>query len=111
MNEIVHSVKGVAGYMSDITSASKEQSAGIEEVNQAVMQMDEMTQQNAALVEQAAAAAEAMQNQAVKLVNLIGAFRLVSGAQTKHINRAPVNNPHGGLRKLPQKPQVRMLGT
>lgn len=109
MNEIVHSVKGVAGYMSDITFASKEQSAGIEEVNKAVIQMDEMTQQNSALVEQAAAAAETMQNQAAKLVQLISAFRLVTGVQTKQINRIPVTKPHSGLRTLPQKPQLRTI--
>ena len=61
MTEIVTSVQGVAGFMREITAASQEQSTGIEEVNQAVMQMDEATQQNAALVEQAAAAAESMQ--------------------------------------------------
>src|SRR5450830_457030 len=58
MNEIVTSVKHVANIMSEITAAGQEQSTGIEEVNRAITQMDEMTQQNAALVEQAAADAE-----------------------------------------------------
>jgi len=80
MEEIVASVKQVAGYMSDITSASQEQSAGIEQVNQAITQMDEVTQQNAALVEEAAAAAEDMQSQATKLAELVNTFKLVSGA-------------------------------
>ncbi|MDQ9168786.1 methyl-accepting chemotaxis protein [Oxalobacteraceae bacterium R-40] len=78
MEEIVASVKQAAGFMADITKASREQSAGIEQVNQAVAQMDETTQQNAALVEQASAAATDMQNQAAKLVQLVSSFKLVS---------------------------------
>lgn len=98
MDEIVTSVKNVAGYMSEITSASKEQSAGIEEVNQAVTQMDEVTQQNAALVEQAAAAAETMQVQATKLTHLVGEFRLVAGGQTMQFDRLPsVNTARGTM--------------
>ncbi|MDA8327920.1 MAG: methyl-accepting chemotaxis protein [Betaproteobacteria bacterium] len=102
MDEIVTSVKNVAGYMSEITSASKEQSAGIEEVNQAVTQMDEVTQQNAALVEQAAAAAETMQEQATKLTHLVGEFRLVAGGQAMQLDRSPsVNTARGAMRALP----------
>ena len=76
MEEIVTSVKHVADIMSEITSASQEQSDGIEQVNQAISQMDEMTQQNAALVEQAAAAAQSMQDQAVELSHAVSIFRL-----------------------------------
>ncbi|HTN65495.1 MAG TPA: methyl-accepting chemotaxis protein [Burkholderiaceae bacterium] len=79
MQQIVASVKRVAGYITDITSASREQSAGIEQVNQAITQMDDVTQQNAALVQQAAAAAESLQTQAVKLAQLVDAFKLVAG--------------------------------
>src|SRR5450756_2164860 len=61
MNEIVTAVKRVTDIMAEIAAASDEQSAGIEQVNQAIMQMDDVTQQNAALVEEAAAAAESMQ--------------------------------------------------
>ncbi|WP_413436799.1 methyl-accepting chemotaxis protein [Sulfuriferula sp. GW1] len=85
MGDIVTSVELVTDIMSGIATASQQQSAGIEQVNQAVGQMDEMTQQNAALVEQAAAAAESMQDQAVKLAQLVGAFKLVSGAQAASI--------------------------
>jgi len=81
MDEIVSSVKRVTDIMSEIAAASQEQSAGIEQVNQAITQMDEVTQQNAALVEQAAAASESMQGQAMKLTELVGAFRLVQGGQ------------------------------
>ncbi|WP_324781120.1 methyl-accepting chemotaxis protein [Thiobacillus sedimenti] len=79
MNEIVTSVKRVAAIMAEIASASHEQSDGIEQVNQAVGQMDEITQQNAALVEEAAAASETMQMQARKLAELVDVFRLVDG--------------------------------
>ncbi|MDP2025163.1 PAS domain-containing methyl-accepting chemotaxis protein [Sulfuriferula sp.] len=85
MGDIVTSVDLVTDIMSGIATASQQQSAGIEQVNQAVGQMDEMTQQNAALVEQAAAAAESLQDQAVKLAQLVGAFKLVSGAQAASI--------------------------
>jgi hypothetical protein len=62
--------------MSEITAASQEQSSGIEEVNRAIAQMDEMTQQNAALVEQAAASAESMQEQSVRLAQAVAVFKL-----------------------------------
>jgi len=80
MDEIVTSVKRVTDIMSEIAAASHEQSAGIEQVNQAVGQMDEMTQQNAALVEEAAAAAESPREQAVKLAEAVSVFR-VEGVQ------------------------------
>ncbi len=76
MDEIVGSIKHVTEIMSDITSASKEQSTGIEQVNQAVTQMDEVTQQNAALVEQAAAAAASLEQQAHELVGAISIFNV-----------------------------------
>jgi methyl-accepting chemotaxis protein len=79
MTEIVSSVKRVADIMGEITAASQEQSSGIEEVNRAIGQMDEMTQQNAALVEQAAAAAESLQNQALQLAQAVSVFQLGEG--------------------------------
>jgi methyl-accepting chemotaxis protein-1 (serine sensor receptor) len=81
MEQIVTSVKHVADIMSEITAASQEQSAGIGEINQAITQMDEMTQQNAALVEQAAAAAESMQEQAALLAEAVAAFKMDDGAR------------------------------
>ncbi|HSJ81401.1 MAG TPA: hypothetical protein VK910_09290, partial [Thiobacillus sp.] len=74
------SVKRVTDIMSEIAAASQEQSSGIEQVNQAIAQMDDVTQQNAALVEEAAAAAESMQDQAAKLAEAVGVFKLDSGA-------------------------------
>ncbi|MFZ6747612.1 methyl-accepting chemotaxis protein [Undibacterium sp. Ren11W] len=76
MDEIVTSVQHVADIMSEISAASQEQSSGIEQVNLAITQMDEMTQQNAALVEQAAAAAESMEEQAYELATAVSVFKL-----------------------------------
>ena len=78
MQEVVDAVKRVTDIMGEITSASVEQSQGIEQVNAAVTQMDEMTQQNAALVEEAAAAAESLQDQAGSLVQAVSVFRTAS---------------------------------
>ncbi|MEG0886567.1 MAG: methyl-accepting chemotaxis protein, partial [Janthinobacterium sp.] len=77
MGDIEQSVRQVAGYMADITAASQEQSEGIEQINHAITQMDDVTQQNAALVEQAAAAAADMQQQAVQLATLVDSCQLV----------------------------------
>ncbi|HYD97415.1 MAG TPA: methyl-accepting chemotaxis protein [Noviherbaspirillum sp.] len=76
MEEIVASIKRVAGIVEEIAIASSDQSAGIEQVNEAMMQMDKVTQQNAALVEEAAAAAEALQEQAQSLAEVVSVFRL-----------------------------------
>jgi methyl-accepting chemotaxis protein len=76
MEEIVSSIRRVADIMSDISAASIEQSSGIEQVNLAVTQMDENTQKNAALVEQAAAAAESLEEQARHLLDAVSIFRL-----------------------------------
>src|SRR5450830_312174 len=80
MDEVVASVKRVTDVMGEITAASQEQSSGIEEVNRAITQMDETTQQNAALVEQAAAAAQSLQDQAQRLTQVVSVFKL-DGAQ------------------------------
>lgn len=76
MDEVVQSVKRMTSLMSEIASASAEQTTGIEQVNLAVGQMDEVTQQNAALVEEASAAAQAMAEQATSLSKVVGIFRL-----------------------------------
>ena len=79
MSEVVTSVQRVTTIMADISNAGDEQSLGIEQINKAVIEMDGVTQQNAALVEQAAAAAEALQQQAVNLERVVSVFR-VDGA-------------------------------
>jgi methyl-accepting chemotaxis protein len=76
MQEIVDSVRRVTDIMSEITAASVEQSVGIEQVNQAITEMDAVTQQNAALVEEAAAAAESLQGQAEHLTQVVGVFKI-----------------------------------
>ncbi len=75
MSEIVSSVRQVAGIMNEITHASQEQSIGIGQVNDAITEMESITQQNAALVEQAAAAAESLQQQAERLWEAVSVFR------------------------------------
>jgi len=76
MSEVVDSVKRVTDIVAEISSASQEQSTGIEEVNRAITLMDEATQQNAALVEQAAAAAQSLQDQAANLAGVVSVFKL-----------------------------------
>ena len=76
MTEIVRSVRNVAGIMGEITTATAEQSDGIEQVGHAVSQMDQVTQQNAALVEQAAAAAHSLKDQVGGLREAISSFSL-----------------------------------
>jgi methyl-accepting chemotaxis protein-2 (aspartate sensor receptor) len=79
MQEIVASVKRVTDIMGEISAASEEQSGGIDQVNRAVSQMDEVTQQNAALVEQAAAAAGSLEEQARNLAEAVSVFKIQSG--------------------------------
>ncbi|GGX97534.1 HAMP domain-containing protein [Massilia dura] len=81
MNQVVQAVRQLEGIMAGITSASAEQSTGIGEVNRAVSMMDSITQQNAALVEQAAAAAESLREQAAGLSQAVGSFRLRGSAR------------------------------
>jgi len=81
MDEVVASVKRVTDIMSEIANASAEQSAGIEQVNLSIIEMDSMTQQNAALVEEAAAAAQSLQDQASELARVVSIFKLTEGEQ------------------------------
>jgi methyl-accepting chemotaxis protein len=91
---IAQSVKQVTDIVAEIAAASQEQSAGIDQVNRAVMQMDEVTQQNAALVEEAAAAARAMQEQADELQIQVRYFRLQEGvAKATVVRPAPPRPP------------------
>jgi methyl-accepting chemotaxis protein len=76
MEQVVGSIRRVTDIMAEITSASQEQTNGIEQVNHAIGQMDQVTQQNAALVEEAAAAASSMQDQAGKLAEVVSVFKL-----------------------------------
>jgi len=93
MEEVVASVRQVARIMADISAASREQSVGIEQVCLAVNQMDEVTQQNAALVEEAAAAAESLEEQANSLARAVSVFHV---AGTATLGRPFVTPARGG---------------
>ncbi len=80
MAEIVASVQRVSDIIGEISTATSEQSQGIGHVNTAVVDLDQMTQQNAALVEESAAAAESLKDQAARLSSLVSAFRVEAGA-------------------------------
>jgi methyl-accepting chemotaxis protein len=79
MGDIVASIQRVTDIMGEITAASQEQTMGIEQINMAIAQMDEVTQQNAALVEEAAAASQSMQEQAGELAAVVGFFNTGAG--------------------------------
>jgi methyl-accepting chemotaxis protein len=87
MEQIVSSVRRVADIMNEIATASEEQSGGIEQVNSAIAQMDETTQKNASLVEEAAAAAQSLQDQAAMLLQAVSVFRLApaTAGVTSHL--------------------------
>jgi methyl-accepting chemotaxis protein len=89
MNEVVTSVARVTDIMAEITTATREQTGGIEQVNEAIVQMDQVTQQNAALVEEAAAAATSMQEQAGHLAQLVSRFQLGLGHVAANVAVAP----------------------
>ncbi|WP_372383452.1 methyl-accepting chemotaxis protein [Xanthomonas sp. NCPPB 1068] len=97
MGEIVSSVQRVTDIMGEISAASQEQSSGIEQVNQTVTQMDETTQQNAALVEEATAAARALEEQAVGLTEAVAVFKTDAG----HASAPP-----SPVRAVPSRPAV-----
>ncbi len=80
LNEIVDSVKKVGDIISEIAASSQEQAAGIEEVNKAVTQMDEITQQNAALAEEASASSESSLHKATDMNKMVGFFSLSGGS-------------------------------
>ena len=84
LTRIVTSVKKVSDLMAEIAAANTEQSSGIEQVNKAVAQMDEVTQQNAALVEEAAAAAKSLENQANELREMMAFFRVEDSGFENH---------------------------
>jgi len=94
MQDIVVSVQRVADLMGEIASASQEQSQGIAQVNATVTQMDDATQQNAALVEEAAAAAQSLQDQAGRLAQVVSVFKLEeSGHAAQPQPRQPAHKP------------------
>jgi methyl-accepting chemotaxis protein len=96
MGDIVGSVKRVTDIIGEIAAATEEQTAGIGQINEAIAQMDQVTQQNASLVEQATAASSAMQDQAGQLLQAVSVFKLAKSAQsgvTSHARPEPTLRP------------------
>ena len=108
MDEIVVSIKGVADIMAEITAASVEQSDGIAQVNIAISKMDEAVQQNAALVEEAAAAAGSMQDQANNLNQAVSIFKLSGDDKSKQYTSSPmaVSSPKPAAVRKPAAKKV-----
>jgi len=105
MDEVVASVRQVADIVSEITAASSEQSDGISQVNLAITDMDQTTQQNAALVEQAAAAAEAMQEQAARLSEVVSQFKVLAQDQVGYGSEEVASRPPVDI--TPPRPALR----
>ena len=124
MAEVVTSVKHVTDIMAEISAASAEQSSGIEQVSRTVMQLDETTQQNAALVEEATAAAKSLEDQASDLGRAVAVFRLAGATRAAEAvkkvprpastpapaqavaARAPASKPPASLARQPARPKV-----
>jgi methyl-accepting chemotaxis protein len=105
MDEVVESVKRVTSIISEIAVASGEQNVGIDQINDAISQMDTVTQQNAALVEEAAAAAEALQQQAASLAEAVSVFKIDARHMTAApaVRRTPLKAPSVRARAAPAK--------
>ena len=111
MSEVVASIRRVTDIMGEISVASAEQSSGVSQVGEAVTNMDQVTQQNAALVEEMAAAASSLKGQAQELVQAVAVFKLAQGegsAVRAAVPRAVAANPS---RKLvaPRAPAVKAV--
>ncbi|MYM21832.1 HAMP domain-containing protein [Duganella sp. FT135W] len=106
MDEVVSSVKKVSDIVAEITNAGREQEVGIEQINQAISEMDTVTQQNAALVEQAAAASASMQEQAENLSRVVSVFKLdQSGGSSQAAMARPARPPAPAPAPRPQLTQ------
>jgi methyl-accepting chemotaxis protein len=114
LQEIMVSVKKVSDIVAEIAAASREQASGIEQVNKAILQMDQATQQNAALVEQTAAASHSMGDQARDLDQLMRFFKLDGQAATYQPVAAPINPPgvrHDERRgRIESRPRLNPMG-
>jgi methyl-accepting chemotaxis protein len=103
MHEVVDSIRRVSSVINEIANASHEQTTGIDQINVAVIQMDQMTQQNAALVDEAAAASEALGSQASTLSELVHSFKLKSiGYVVNEASKRPHHLQNQSASKLPK---------
>ncbi|MVT29805.1 HAMP domain-containing protein [Acidovorax citrulli] len=107
MSDIVQQVQRVSDLIAEIDAATREQSEGIGQVNAAVSQLDQATQQNAALVEESAAAAGSLQQQAVRLTEAVGVFRLSGMAERAAPAPAPVHVPAATPQASAARPAAR----
>lgn len=103
MQEVVTSIQNLADIVAEITAASHEQSQGIAEVNLAISQMDDATQQNSALVEQAAAASQSLQDQASHLEQVVSVFKLADQVHTAAVHQLPAARRAPPSSQLPKK--------
>jgi len=101
MTEVVSSIRRVTDIMGEISAASTEQSTGVSQVGEAVMQMDQVTQQNAALVEEMAAAAGSLSQQAQALVGAVAVFKLSADQTRLEAGAAPAQPPRPAPRPAP----------
>jgi methyl-accepting chemotaxis protein len=109
MTEVVNSIKRVTDIMGEISAASNEQSLGVSQVGEAVTQMDHTTQQNAALVEEMAAAASSLRSQAQDLVQTVAVFKLGAGDRGSHA--APLHTqPKAAPARIPQAAPAQIKG-
>ena len=106
MTDIVSSVQRVTDIIGEITAAASEQSDGIGQVNQSVVELDQMTQQNAALVEQSAAAAESLRDQAEQLAQAVGRFKITGGVDLVSSGGKPRRSESATASKTVNKPRA-----
>ena len=104
MDEVVNAIRGVTDIVGRISAASREQSTGIGQVSEAVTQMDRVTQQNAALVEESAAAAESLKTQSAQLLDVVAFFRLQAGGAKASPEQAPQRAPQRATQQAPAAP-------
>ena len=102
MNDVVMQVRKVTDLVGEIAHASTEQSQGIGQINQAVTQLDQMTQQNAALVEESMAAAESLRQQAQRLTEAVGVFK------TRHVHEQAAAHTHQAIKQAKTASSVRL---
>ncbi len=107
MTEVVNSIRRVTDIMGEISAASNEQSLGVSQVGEAVTQMDQVTQQNAALVEEMAAAASSLKSQAQELVQTVAVFKVAAGQHDYARRSSPASPP---VRPAMAPPAPRKLG-
>jgi methyl-accepting chemotaxis protein len=108
MMEIVDSVKRVTDIMAEISTASNEQTAGIEQVNQAIGRMDQVVQQNAVMVEQATAASSALESQADKLSDVVSIFKLNDGPSVPPRRAVVTQSAARASMRVASKPAVKL---